>query len=107
MKKEQDSQRVCLYSINIDSKWPKGVYNFNINEKAGLKHDYDHIPNSIIQHTRYNFALPFKTKQTKKNTEVWLFTIHYFMLLSIQELQWMPKAMKQLNKLYLLVREKN
>ena len=78
MKKEQDSQRVCLYSINIDSKWPKGVYNFNINEKAGLKHDYDHIPNSIIQHTRYNFALPFKTKQTKKKNRS--LTIHYTLL---------------------------
>ena len=78
MKKEQDSQRDCLFSINIDSTWPKGVYNFNINEKAGLKHDYDHIPNSIIQHTRYNFALPFKTNTPKKKPRS--LTIHYTLL---------------------------
>ena len=79
MKKEQDSQRDCLFSINIDSTWPKGIYNFNINEKADLKHDYDHIPNSIIQHTGYNFALPFKTnKQINKKTRS--LTIHYTLL---------------------------
>jgi len=96
MKKAQDSQRDIFFSINIDSTWPKGVYNFNIHRWNGWFKTW------LLQHSSFNYStylIQFCPHLKKKQTEFWLFTIHNIMLLSIQELQWMPMAMKQLNKL--------
>lgn len=106
MKKAQDSQRDIFFSINIDSTWPKGVYNFNIHRWNGWFKIW------LLQHSWFNYSTyliqfcPHLKKQTNR-----ILTIHYtqyYVTLNpgITVNVYGNETVKQVI-IYLLVREKN